>query len=148
MICNFTFHLIYIYINIFFFLWISGYSLLRDPHHNKGLAFSEKERDSHYLRGLLPPTVISQELQVIYPAFTYFSFSMFNLYSRLLFCWICVIFDYPWYFPRQVKKMLHNIRQYQVPLQKYMAMMDLQVPFWQFFLMLISSSQNLRNFLI
>lgn len=23
--------------------------------------------------------------------------------------------------------MLHNIRQYQVPLQKYMAMMDLQV---------------------
>ncbi|KAL9463517.1 hypothetical protein AB3S75_001348 [Citrus x aurantiifolia] len=66
----------------------SGYSLLRDPHHNKGLAFSEKERDSHYLRGLLPPTVISQELQV--------------------------------------KKMLHNIRQYQVPLQKYMAMMDLQ----------------------
>ncbi|GAY56388.1 hypothetical protein CUMW_171550 [Citrus unshiu] len=26
----------------------------------------------------------------------------------------------------QVKKMLHNIRQYQVPLQKYMAMMDLQ----------------------
>ncbi|GAY56390.1 hypothetical protein CUMW_171550 [Citrus unshiu] len=65
-----------------------GYSLLRDPHHNKGLAFSEKERNSHYLRGLLPPTVISQELQV--------------------------------------KKMLHNIRQYQVPLQKYMAMMDLQ----------------------
>ncbi|OWM76512.1 hypothetical protein CDL15_Pgr005476 [Punica granatum] len=66
----------------------SGYSLLRDPHHNKGLAFSEKERDSHYLRGLLPPTVVPQDLQV--------------------------------------KKMMHNIRQYQVPLQKYMAMMDLQ----------------------
>ncbi|KAK0597012.1 hypothetical protein LWI29_020956 [Acer saccharum] len=33
----------------------SGYSLLRDPHHNKGLAFNEKERDSHYLCGLLPP---------------------------------------------------------------------------------------------
>lgn len=66
----------------------SGYSLLRDPHHNKGLAFNEKERDSHYLLGLLPPTVVSQELQV--------------------------------------KKMMHNIRQYQVPLQKYMAMMDLQ----------------------
>ncbi|XP_030464595.1 NADP-dependent malic enzyme-like [Syzygium oleosum] len=66
----------------------SGYSLLRDPHHNKGLAFSEKERDAHYLRGLLPPTVVSQDLQV--------------------------------------KKMMHNIRQYQVPLQKYMAMMDLQ----------------------
>nr|BAA24950.1 NADP-malic enzyme [Aloe arborescens] len=66
----------------------SGYSLLRDPHHNKGLAFSEKERDAHYLRGLLPPTCISQEIQV--------------------------------------KKMLHNLRQYQVPLQRYMAMMDLQ----------------------
>ncbi|RHN39140.1 putative malate dehydrogenase (oxaloacetate-decarboxylating) (NADP(+)) [Medicago truncatula] len=66
----------------------SGYTLLRDPHFNKGLAFTEKERDAHYLRGLLPPTVISQEIQV--------------------------------------KKMIQNIRQYQVPLQKYMAMMDLQ----------------------
>ncbi|KAE8696426.1 NADP-dependent malic enzyme [Hibiscus syriacus] len=74
----------------------SGYSLLRDPHHNKGLAFNEKERDAYYLRGLLPPTVISQDLQVIYLAF------------------------------HQVKKMMHSIRQYQVPLQKYMAMMDLQ----------------------
>lgn len=66
----------------------SGYSLLRDPHHNKGLSFTEKERDAHYLRGLLPPIVISQELQV--------------------------------------KKLMHNLRQYQVPLQRYMAMMDLQ----------------------
>ncbi|KAF2323471.1 hypothetical protein GH714_035638 [Hevea brasiliensis] len=32
----------------------AGYSLLRDPHHNKGLAFNDKERDAHYLRGLLP----------------------------------------------------------------------------------------------
>ncbi|XP_039026085.1 NADP-dependent malic enzyme-like [Hibiscus syriacus] len=66
----------------------SGYALLRDPHHNKGLAFNDKERDAYYLRGLLPPAVISQDLQV--------------------------------------KKMMHSIRQYQVPLQKYMAMMDLQ----------------------
>ncbi|AAF09064.1 NADP-dependent malic enzyme 4 [Arabidopsis thaliana] len=66
----------------------SGYTLLRDPHHNKGLAFSHRERDAHYLRGLLPPTVISQDLQV--------------------------------------KKIMHTLRQYQVPLQKYMAMMDLQ----------------------
>jgi len=46
------------------FLWCSGYSLLRDPQYNKGLAFTEKERDAHYLRGLLPPTIISQKLQV------------------------------------------------------------------------------------
>ncbi|XWS70303.1 hypothetical protein CRYUN_Cryun03dG0036400 [Craigia yunnanensis] len=66
----------------------SGYSLMRDPRHNKGLAFTEKERDAHYLRGLLPPVVLSQELQE--------------------------------------KKLMHNIRQYKVPLQRYMAMMDLQ----------------------
>ncbi|KAF5180436.1 Nad-dependent malic enzyme [Thalictrum thalictroides] len=66
----------------------SGYTLLRDPHHNKGLAFTEKERDIHYLRGLLPPAVISQELQE--------------------------------------KKLLHTLRQYERPLQKYMALMDLQ----------------------
>ncbi|KAL2968225.1 hypothetical protein AAZX31_15G018800 [Glycine max] len=60
----------------------SGYTLLRDPHFNKGLAFTENERDAHYLRGLLPPSVIPQETQ--------------------------------------------HVRQYQVPLQKYMAMMDLQ----------------------
>ncbi|KAF5748275.1 NADP-dependent malic enzyme isoform X2 [Tripterygium wilfordii] len=66
----------------------SGYTLLRDPHHNKGLAFNEKERDAHYLRGLLPPAIATQELQE--------------------------------------KKLMHNLRQYQVPLQRYMAMMDLQ----------------------
>ena len=42
----------------------SGHSLLRDPRHNKGLSFTEKERDAHYLRGLLPPVVLSQDLQV------------------------------------------------------------------------------------
>ncbi|KAL0341973.1 UNVERIFIED_CONTAM: NADP-dependent malic enzyme, chloroplastic [Sesamum calycinum] len=66
----------------------SGYPLLRDPRYNKGLAFSDKERDAHFVRGLLPPVVIGQDLQV--------------------------------------KKMMHNMRQYQVPLQRYMAMMDLQ----------------------
>lgn len=63
--------------------------MLRDPRHNKGLAFSEKERDAHYLKGLLPPAVISQELQE--------------------------------------KRLLQILRQYTVPLHKYMAMMDLQV---------------------
>ncbi|GFP82895.1 NADP-dependent malic enzyme [Phtheirospermum japonicum] len=66
----------------------SGYTLLRDPHHNKGLAFTDKERDAHYLTGLLPPVVLSQELQE--------------------------------------RKLMHNLRQYKVPLQRYMAMMDLQ----------------------
>ena len=40
--------------------------MLRDPRYNKGLAFTEKERDAHYLRGLLPPALFSQELQVTY----------------------------------------------------------------------------------
>ncbi|XP_042485123.1 NADP-dependent malic enzyme-like [Macadamia integrifolia] len=66
----------------------SGYTLLRDPHHNKGLAFTEKERDAHYLRGLLPPAVVSQELQE--------------------------------------RKIMKSLRQYQLPLQRYVAMMDLQ----------------------
>ncbi|KAG5155772.1 hypothetical protein JHK82_013741 [Glycine max] len=66
----------------------NGYSLLRDPQYNKGLSFTEKERDAHYLRGLLPPTVSTQQLQE--------------------------------------KKLMNSIRQYQVPLQKYVAMMDLQ----------------------
>ncbi|KAK3024911.1 hypothetical protein RJ639_043226 [Escallonia herrerae] len=66
----------------------SGYNLLRDPHHNKGLAFTEKERDAHYLRGLLPPAIVSQELQE--------------------------------------KKLMESIRQYDVPLHKYMAMMELE----------------------
>ncbi|XP_048423239.1 NADP-dependent malic enzyme-like [Pyrus x bretschneideri] len=66
----------------------SGYSLLRDPQYNKGLAFTEKERDAHYLRGLLPPATISQQVQE--------------------------------------KKLMNTIRQYQVPLQKYMALTELQ----------------------
>eukprot|EP00262_Sarcandra_glabra_P013754 TRINITY_DN387_c1_g2_i2.p1 TRINITY_DN387_c1_g2~~TRINITY_DN387_c1_g2_i2.p1 ORF type:complete len:592 (+),score=110.25 TRINITY_DN387_c1_g2_i2:409-2184(+) len=66
----------------------SGYMLMRDPRHNKGLAFTEKERDAHYLRGLLPPMLSTQELQE--------------------------------------RKLMQNLRQYQVPLQRYTAMMDLQ----------------------
>ncbi|XP_076950740.1 NADP-dependent malic enzyme-like [Bidens hawaiensis] len=66
----------------------SGYTLLRDPHHNKGLAFTERERDSHYLRGLLPQAVSTQELQE--------------------------------------KKLMQSIRNYDIPLHKYMAMMDLE----------------------
>ncbi|XP_042060098.1 NADP-dependent malic enzyme-like [Salvia splendens] len=66
----------------------SGYSLMRDPRHNKGVAFTEKERNAHYLTGLLPPAVFSQELQE--------------------------------------KRLMKILREYEVPLQRYMAMMDLQ----------------------
>jgi malate dehydrogenase (oxaloacetate-decarboxylating)(NADP+) len=66
----------------------SGMELLRDPMYNKGSAFTEEERDRHYLRGLLPPAVVSQELQV--------------------------------------ERILHNVRSYENPLEKYVAVMDLQ----------------------
>ncbi|RVW79217.1 NADP-dependent malic enzyme [Vitis vinifera] len=39
--------------------WIRLYPVA-DPHHNKGLAFTENERDAHYLRGLLPPAVLNR----------------------------------------------------------------------------------------
>ncbi len=41
-----------------------GTRLLHDPIHNKGTAFTEAERDAFGLRGLLPPRVATQELQV------------------------------------------------------------------------------------
>jgi malate dehydrogenase (oxaloacetate-decarboxylating)(NADP+) len=66
----------------------SGYTLMRDPRYNKGLAFTDKERDAHYLTGLLPPVILSQDVQE--------------------------------------RKVMHNLRQYTVPLQRYMALMDLQ----------------------
>ena len=42
------------------------HALLLPPprlQYNKGLAFSQLERDRLYLRGLLPPAVLSQEVQ-------------------------------------------------------------------------------------
>ena len=41
-----------------------GIALLQDPALNKGTAFTEAERDPLHLRGLLPPHVASQELQL------------------------------------------------------------------------------------
>jgi len=41
-----------------------GIELLQDPALNKGTAFTEEERDALGLRGLLPPTVNSQEIQL------------------------------------------------------------------------------------
>ncbi|KAG1667045.1 hypothetical protein FOA52_000406 [Chlamydomonas sp. UWO 241] len=43
---------------------ISGVDLMRHPKYNKGMAFSDAERDRLYLRGLLPPAVLSQEVQL------------------------------------------------------------------------------------
>ncbi|KAI3914223.1 hypothetical protein MKW92_012213, partial [Papaver armeniacum] len=73
----------------------SGRTLLRDPHPNKGLAFSEKERDAHYLRGLLPQ-------QFLLKSFRLLSINLFE------------------------KKVMQSLRKYEVLLQRYMAMMDLQ----------------------
>ncbi len=41
-----------------------GVKLLHDPVRNKGTAFTDAERGALGLRGLLPPAVISQQLQV------------------------------------------------------------------------------------
>lgn len=41
-----------------------GVQLLHDPIHNKGTAFTKEERDLLGLRGLLPPRISSEELQV------------------------------------------------------------------------------------
>lgn len=67
----------------------SGSELLRNARYNKGLAFTEEERRVHFLTGLLPPAVETQELQV--------------------------------------KRIMRNIRKLQEPLDKYTAIMDLQV---------------------
>ncbi|MCG6987101.1 MAG: NAD-dependent malic enzyme [Gemmatimonadetes bacterium] len=40
-----------------------GVRLLHDPIRNKGTAFTEPERETFGLRGLLPPRVLTQELQ-------------------------------------------------------------------------------------
>ena len=42
----------------------TGFSLLRDSLRNKGTAFSEDERDTFGLRGLLPPRIFSMPQQV------------------------------------------------------------------------------------
>lgn len=119
------------------FLLFSGYTLLRDPHFNKGLAFTENERDAHYLRGLLPPSVIPQETQVNYLTRKFSEYFNFYYFPKLLDC-ACAYTQHQFisycHFIGQVKKMIQHVRQYQVPLQKYMAMMDLQVwPFVQLF---------------
>src|ERR1700723_2749043 len=42
----------------------TGYELLHNPRLNKGSAFTEAERRTHGLEGLLPPGIDSIELQI------------------------------------------------------------------------------------
>lgn len=42
---------------------LTGVDLLHDPHRNKGMAFTEEERDRLRLRGLLPPRILTQKQQ-------------------------------------------------------------------------------------
>ncbi|KAM9636688.1 NADP-dependent malic enzyme isoform 1-T1 [Morphnus guianensis] len=41
-----------------------GYDVLRDPHLNKGMAFTLEERQQLNIHGLLPPCFVSQDAQV------------------------------------------------------------------------------------
>uniref|UniRef100_A0A8C5Q471 Malic enzyme n=1 Tax=Leptobrachium leishanense TaxID=445787 RepID=A0A8C5Q471_9ANUR len=42
-----------------------GYDITRDPHLNKGMAFSLEERQQLGIHGLLPPCFLSQDVQVL-----------------------------------------------------------------------------------
>lgn len=42
-----------------------GYAVTRSPHLNKGLAFTLEERQQLNIHGLLPPSFISQDIQVL-----------------------------------------------------------------------------------
>lgn len=48
----------------FFFGRTAGVELLRNPRYNKGMSFTDDERDKMHLRGLLPPAKFTQNMQV------------------------------------------------------------------------------------
>src|ERR1700710_2509098 len=43
---------------------LTGYELLRTAQLNKGTAFTDSERRAHHLEGLLPPGVLTLDVQV------------------------------------------------------------------------------------
>lgn len=119
--------------------------MLRDPQYNKGLAFTPKERDAHYLRGLLPPAVSTQELQVTFmtyiPVHKFLFFCIVKCYGSLhveikfkVVHLLLTFLFFPCECIKQERKLMNNIRQYQVPLQKYMALMELQVAAYPLFI--------------
>jgi malate dehydrogenase (oxaloacetate-decarboxylating)(NADP+) len=42
-----------------------GLDVLQDPALNKSTAFTREERERYGLRGLLPPAILTQELQLV-----------------------------------------------------------------------------------
>jgi hypothetical protein len=105
----------------------SGSELLRNARYNKGLAFTEEERRVHFLTGLLPPAVETQELQVMCDPCLNLQFKfrarVVASIIRLSLLLLSVVPEWC----LQVKRIMRNIRKLQEPLDKYTAIMDLQV---------------------
>ena len=43
---------------------LTGFNVINSSRHNKGTAFTKEERELYKLRGLLPPKVVSPEIQI------------------------------------------------------------------------------------
>jgi len=58
-----------------------------------------------------------------------FRFALIDGWTMIFVCYLLVVLFTSFYYCLQEKQLIHNIRQYQVPLQKYIAMMELQAGF-------------------